>query len=66
METHSAADVDRGWRLGKTRLALRIARQVSAAYPDGVWLVELAALADPALAVKALAVTLGVRQRRGR
>jgi len=50
---------------GKTRLALRIARRVAAAYPDGVWLVELAALADPALAVKALAVTLGVRQEEG-
>ena len=51
---------------GKTRLALRVARQVAADYPDGVWLVELAALADPALAVKALAVTLGVRQEEGR
>ncbi len=49
---------------GKTRLALRAARQAAAGYPDGVWLVELAALADPALVAKTLAVTLGVRQEQ--
>lgn len=49
---------------GKTRLALRVARQAAADYPDGVWLVELAALADPALVAKTLAVTLGVRQEK--
>src|SRR5437867_4408786 len=39
--------------VGKTRLALRAAEEALAAYPDGVWLVELAALADPALVPQA-------------
>src|SRR5262249_25218324 len=34
---------------GKTRLALEVAGTLQAAYPDGVWLVPLASLADPAL-----------------
>jgi predicted ATPase len=51
---------------GKTRLALRAGRQVAAGYPDGVWLVELAALADRALVGKSLAITLGIRQEDGR
>lgn len=32
---------------GKTRLALRVAEELLEVFPDGVWLVELAALADP-------------------
>ena len=35
--------------VGKTRLALRIARELRKAFSDGTWLVELAALRDPAL-----------------
>ena len=34
---------------GKTRLALEVARSILDSYPDGVWLVELAPLADPEL-----------------
>ncbi len=47
---------------GKTRLALRVAADSQAHYPDGVWLVELAALADPALVASAVAAVLGVRE----
>ena len=47
---------------GKTRLALRVAQAALDDYPDGVWLVGLAALADPALVAKSVAVTLGLRQ----
>jgi predicted ATPase/DNA-binding SARP family transcriptional activator len=47
---------------GKTRLALEIAGQLLAEYADGVWLVELAALADPALAAQTVAAALGVRE----
>jgi predicted ATPase/DNA-binding SARP family transcriptional activator len=50
---------------GKTRLGLRAARQVLGDYPDGVWLVELAALADPSLVDKAVAAALGVSEESG-
>jgi predicted ATPase/DNA-binding SARP family transcriptional activator len=51
---------------GKTRLALQVAAGLIEAYPDGVWLVELAPLADPALVPQAVASTLGVREEPGR
>jgi predicted ATPase/DNA-binding SARP family transcriptional activator len=47
---------------GKTRLALRLARNALHRYPDGVWLVELAPLGDPALVTKAVAAALAVRE----
>src|SRR3712207_7684095 len=36
--------------------------ELAAAFPDGVWLVELAALADPALVPATVADVLGVRE----
>ncbi|MBA3474818.1 MAG: tetratricopeptide repeat protein [Rubrobacter sp.] len=51
---------------GKTRLALEVARDLVGAYPDGVWLVELAPLSDPELAPQAVAAALGVREQPGR
>ena len=35
--------------VGKTRLASEVARQVADRFADGAWLVELAAVGDPAL-----------------
>ena len=52
--------------MGKTRLALRVAADVVPEYPDGVWLAELAALADPALVPQAVAAAVGVREAPGR
>jgi non-specific serine/threonine protein kinase len=46
---------------GKTRLAMQVAANIVEQYPDGVWLVELASLADPTFVAVALATTLGVR-----
>jgi predicted ATPase/class 3 adenylate cyclase/pSer/pThr/pTyr-binding forkhead associated (FHA) protein len=40
--------------VGKTRTALRVGTACLDAYRDGVWLVELAPLADPGLAAEAL------------
>lgn len=47
--------------IGKTRLALEVARAVGDAYPDGVRFVPLAAVADPALVLPTVAERLGVR-----
>ncbi|HET8630957.1 MAG TPA: helix-turn-helix domain-containing protein [Thermomicrobiales bacterium] len=52
--------------VGKTRLALEVARGLADEYPDGVWLVELAALAEPALVPAAVARSVGVREQPGR
>ena len=46
---------------GKTRLALKVAEEVQDSYPHGVWLTELAPLADPALVPQAVALALGLR-----
>jgi non-specific serine/threonine protein kinase len=50
---------------GKTRLALQVAAEILDACPDGVWLVELAPLTDPALVPRAIASTFGVREAPG-
>lgn len=47
---------------GKTRLALQVAAGRIEDYPDGVWWVDLAPLADPSLVPAALAGVLGVRE----
>jgi DNA-binding CsgD family transcriptional regulator len=51
---------------GKTRLALAIARDLLEGFEDGVWMVELAPLADPSLVPQAVASTLGIREQPGR
>ena len=48
---------------GKTRLALEAARDLVGAYPEGVWLVELAPLSEGALVPKEVAEALGVPER---
>ena len=50
---------------GKTRLALEVARDLVGAYPDGVWLAELAPLANPGLVPQAVARALGVKEQPG-
>jgi non-specific serine/threonine protein kinase len=52
--------------VGKTRLALQAAAELPDRYPHGVWLVELAPLADPALVAGAVARGLGLREEPGR
>jgi predicted ATPase/DNA-binding NarL/FixJ family response regulator len=51
---------------GKTSLAIHVARGLLDAFADGVWLVELAPLSDPALVEHAIATVLGVREAAGR
>src|SRR6185436_10945349 len=51
---------------GKTRLALQVSVEVLEQYPQGVWLVELASLADPALVPQTLASMLGLAEQTGK
>ncbi len=47
---------------GKTRLAQQVALDRQTVYPDGVWLVELAAQTDPALVAATVARALGLSE----
>jgi predicted ATPase/class 3 adenylate cyclase len=51
--------------VGKTRLAIEIGAHLAASFPDGVWLVELAALTDAELVDDAVAGELAIKQRAG-
>src|SRR6185437_2950042 len=50
---------------GKTRLALQVVAELLPRYPQGVWLVELATIADPTLVPLAVATALGLREETG-
>jgi predicted ATPase/DNA-binding CsgD family transcriptional regulator len=50
---------------GKTRLAAEVAKQVADRFADGVWLVELAPVADPGQVPAMMAAALGVREQPG-
>jgi predicted ATPase len=52
--------------VGKTRLSLQIATALLDTFADGVWLVELAPLADPSLVPQAAADALGVPEQPSR
>src|SRR6266545_4450062 len=52
--------------VGKSRLALRTARQCERVFTEGVWLVELAPLSDPALVPVAVVRGLGLVEERER
>jgi predicted ATPase len=50
---------------GKTRLSLQIAEEQLAEFKDGVWLVELAPLADSAYIASTIASTFSLREVQG-
>ena len=52
--------------VGKTRLAIEVARGLAGNYQDGAWLVELAPVGDDAGVAAAMAGTLGVIPESGR
>src|SRR5206468_6838516 len=50
---------------GKTRLALRLAEVRLGEFPDGVWFMDVAPLAEPDRVIESLAAVLGVRDEPG-
>jgi predicted ATPase/class 3 adenylate cyclase/DNA-binding CsgD family transcriptional regulator len=46
--------------VGKTRLALEVGAELAGEFPDGVWVVELASVGDPAFVPAAIATVLGI------
>ena len=52
--------------VGKTRLAVQTAAGLRRAFDDGVWLVELAGLQDPAFVAHTMLESLGVHDDTGR
>jgi predicted ATPase/class 3 adenylate cyclase len=51
--------------VGKTRLALEVARAFVDRYADGAWFVELAPLSDPSLASARIGEVFGMREQIG-
>ena len=51
--------------MGKTRLAVQVAAELVPDFPDGVWLVELAPVGDPAAVPDAVETALGVTPQAG-
>jgi hypothetical protein len=52
--------------VGKTRLALQVAADQVDRFRDGVWLIDLAGLAEPALVAQAVASALQISDQPGR
>ncbi|MCA1705881.1 MAG: adenylate/guanylate cyclase domain-containing protein [Actinobacteria bacterium] len=52
--------------VGKTRVALAVGQELLPSFPDGVFFVDLSAVADPTLLVGAIAAALGLRESPGR
>lgn len=75
VEVKELAELVRGHRLvtltgvggvGKTRLAIQVAAELVPEFVDGVWLVELAPVGDPAAVPDAVATALGITPQPGR
>ena len=60
MESHRCVTVVGAGGIGKSRLAQAVAHAGIGRWPDGVWIVELAGLTDPALLPHGIAQALGV------
>ncbi len=65
LKTHRLVTLTGVGEVGKTRLALELAARSSDDFPDGVWVIELAAVGDPAAVPDAVAAVLGITQQPG-
>lgn len=50
---------------GKTRLSIEAARGLGGLYPNGLYLIKLAAISDPALIILTIAETIGIKEMAG-
>jgi predicted ATPase/DNA-binding CsgD family transcriptional regulator len=66
LENHRLVSVTGPGGVGKTRLAAEVARQVAGRFPDGVWFIELGAVADAAQVAAEVMSALGVQEDPGR
>jgi predicted ATPase/DNA-binding SARP family transcriptional activator len=62
IEAHRLVTVVGPGGAGKTTVAVEVARRLGGGYPDGAWLVELAAVGDPALLAEVVGATLELRE----
>jgi predicted ATPase len=66
MKAHRLVTLTGAGGVGKTRLATEVAGRMVDEFPDGAWLFELAAVADPAAVPDAVAAVLGISQQPGK
>jgi predicted ATPase/DNA-binding CsgD family transcriptional regulator len=66
LESHRLVTVTGPGGVGKSRLVTEVARQVGDLFPDGVWFIELDAVADAAQVPAVVTSALGVQQDPGR
>lgn len=65
LKTHRVVTLTGVGGVGKTRLALELASRSTDRYPDGVFVIELAAVGDPAAVPDEVAAVLGITQQPG-
>ena len=66
LKSHRLMTLTGAGGVGKTRLALEVADRLADNFPDGVWVIELATVADPAAVPEAVAAVLGITQQPNR
>jgi predicted ATPase len=65
LKTHQLVTLTGVGGVGKTRLALEVAGRLTDIFLDGVWVIELASVGDPAAVPEAVAAVLGIVQQPG-
>ena len=66
LETHRLVTLTGSGGTGKTRLSLQVAAEVLDRFPQGVWFIELAPLADPELITQTILSAIGITEQKGK